>query len=118
MAARKHRATGQRPPGGSRPGAGRKPGSNDVLPRGAVEAVKAVRLRIPDGTPQEAEDIANRALQRVVDVMDGKVHYGARDVLTAAAMVRNEVCGPIEQRVKTHHDVNIRVVDPYAEPKE
>lgn len=87
------------------------------LTPGTVPAIQACRLRVPEGTPEEAAQLADRALQRIVDVMEGTV-LGATDVLKAAALIRTEVCGPVEHRLAVRGDVSIRVVDPYAEKPE
>ena len=88
--------------GGRRPGAGRPQGSRNVLPTGAVKAIKSLGLRIPEtATPEEAA-LANRALDRIVAVMDEQVSAfggGAFAVLTAARAVREEICGPVVKKV-------------------
>lgn len=98
-AKRPHRATGKKPPGGARPGAGRKPGATNALPYGAIKAVRAVNLRVPEGAPPEVAELANRALQRVVDVMEGRVKVDSGGVLKAATLLREEVCGPVAQKL-------------------
>lgn len=97
---RKHVATGA-PKGGSRAGAGRPVGVSEPLERGAVKALKAVRLRVPDNTSPEAAAIADEALERVLDVMRGKVYWqDAGSVLKAATHVRLEVCGNPTQKLE------------------
>jgi hypothetical protein len=97
---KKHVATG-RPHGGYRPGAGRPAGSKNVLPTGAVKAIKALRLRVPDNAPEEAKELADRALSRVADVMNGKVHSSiATPVLKAATHIREEICGPLTKKIE------------------
>jgi hypothetical protein len=100
---RKHVATGRKPPGGSRPGAGRPSGRN-VLPYGAVKAIKALRHRVPEGTPDKLADLADRALERVAEVMEGEIldPMLASAVLRASTRIRDEVCGPPKQVV--HHE--------------
>lgn len=95
---RKHRATGAGR-GGRREGAGRPSGTTNALGMGEVRAVKACRLRVPEtATPEQAE-LADRALQRVIDVMEEQVPYQrATSVLGAAARIREEVCGPVKQK--------------------
>lgn len=96
---RPHRATGRKPPGGARPGAGRPEGTSNALPYGTVQAIKALNLRVPEGASDAAKALANRALERVVDVLEEAVDYrqsGA--VLKAATMVREEICGPMAQK--------------------
>jgi hypothetical protein len=96
---RQHRKTGA-PRGGRREGAGRPEGANNALPSGAVSAIRALRLRVPDAAPLLAAELAGEALERIVDVMRGKVRpERAFPTLTAAKAVREEVCGPI---VKKH----------------
>lgn len=97
-APRKHRATGK-PRGGRRPGAGRPRGSKDVLPRGAVAAIKAAGLRVPaDATPAQ-KDLADRCLERIADVMEERVNpFGAFSVLTAARGLREEICGKVAEK--------------------
>lgn len=102
-----HRATG-RPVGGARPGAGRKLGSKGVLPRGAIKAIKSLRLRVPDDAPEEAKELADRALQRVADVMNCKVGYRqSNSVLKAAVHIREEVCGPVTRKVEVEGKIGL-----------
>ena len=86
--------------GGARPGAGRPKGSKNVLPLGAVAAIKSTRLRVPDGTMPEHAALADRALQRIVDVMEERVFdRQSAAVLSAARVIREEVCGGIPKPV-------------------
>jgi len=55
--------------------------------------------RIPDNAPPELAEIAARALQRIVEVMD-KPERNSRDRLDAAKRVRDEVCGLLAQRTE------------------
>lgn len=85
--------------GGKREGAGRTPGAKDVLPRGAVAAIQAMKHRVPEGTPEALADLADEALNAAVEVMRGDwVVKGASAKLAAAALVREEVCGPIAKK--------------------
>jgi hypothetical protein len=98
---RKHVRTGQKPPGGAREGAGRKEGGNP-LEYGEVRALKSIRHRVPEGTPKELALVADQALGQIVSVMRGEVpsfmgHAAA--VLKASSMVREEVCGPLAQKL-------------------
>lgn len=96
---RPHRATGKKPPGGARPGAGRPEGSGNALPYGTVQAIKALNLRVPEGASDAAKDLANRALERVVDVLEEGVDFRqAGSVLKAATMIREEICGQVAQK--------------------
>lgn len=99
MSARKHRATGNKPPGGKRPGAGRPPGSNNALPYGVVQAVKALNYRVPEDKPDALKAVANRSFERIIDVLEEKVGFKeATGVLKAATMLREEICGAIAQK--------------------
>lgn len=85
--------------GGKRPGAGRPAGSKNVLGFGEVRAIKAARLRVPETATAEAAELADRAQQRIIDVMEGSVHYmEAGNVLKAATRLREEICGPVAQK--------------------
>jgi hypothetical protein len=87
--------------GGARPGAGRPAGTPNVLPKGTVEAIRALRHRVPEGASPEVADAAGFALTRVLDVLSGRVRGAdAGPVLKAAAMTREEFCGPMAQRVE------------------
>ena len=105
--------------GGRREGAGRPPGSRNTLPYGAVQALRAQRLRVPaDATPEEAE-AAGYAFARVMDVLAGKVRSDkAATVLKAAVFVREVICGPITRKVEAKVATSVAVVDPYAVPPE
>jgi hypothetical protein len=91
---RRKRTDGTRPP----PGKGRVVGSKLPLPLGSVASIKGLRYRVPDGTPEPLGEVADEALQAVVDVMRRGVRRGAMAVLGAAKTVREEVCGAITQK--------------------
>ncbi len=87
--------------GGKRPGAGRPAGSRNALGYGEAKAVHACKLRLPKDATPEAEYLAQRALQRIVDVMEGQVSFlEAGAVLKASTRVREEVCGPLAQKLE------------------
>jgi hypothetical protein len=66
---------------------------------GTVQAIKALNLRVPDGASDAAKALANRALERVVDVLEESVDFRqAGSVLKAATILREEVCGPMAQK--------------------
>jgi hypothetical protein len=44
-------------------------------------------------------DVAGEALEQVVKVMQGKYLFAGGTILGAAKMIREEVCGPIAQKV-------------------
>lgn len=97
---RPHRATGKKPPGGHRPGAGRPEGTFNALPPGYVQALKGLKHRVPEGTPEPLADVAGTALDRLVDVMMERVEDPqlAAQVLKASTLIRAEICGPPTQR--------------------
>lgn len=95
---RKHRTTGK-PKGGKRTGAGRPEGSISPLGLGEVKAVKACNWQVPADAPEDLKALADRAVQRIADVMEEKVWgKNAMPVLLAATRVRELVCGPTKQR--------------------
>lgn len=98
---RKHVATGN-PRGGQREGAGRPAGVKNVLPIGSVAAVKSLRLRVPESTPEPLAEVADEAFNAIVGVMRSEAFDPgmASARLRAAAMVREEICGPVKQRVE------------------
>lgn len=95
-------ATKRRGRGGKRPGAGRPAGSKNTLPLGAVSAIRALRHRVPADAPKELADVAGEAFDAVVEVMRGEFRDStvASTRLRAAAMVREEVCGPMAQKLE------------------
>lgn len=97
---RAHRATGQKAPGGRRPGAGRPSGARNALPLGAVSAIRALKLRVPEGAVPAVADLAGEALETVVDVMRGRGGRGASVRLMAAKEVRLETCGPMPTKLE------------------
>lgn len=99
---RPHRATGRKAPGGARPGAGRPEGTSNALPLGYVQALKGLRHRVPEGTPEALADVADTAMDRLVDVMMERVEDAqlASQVLKAATSIRAEICGPPTQRLE------------------
>lgn len=106
--------------GGKREGAGRPAGSKNVLELGAVRAIKAARLRVPETVTPEAADLADRAQQRIIDVMEEQVHFtSAPSVLKAATRIREEICGVLSQRHEvTGRDGGALVVEVVTLPPE
>lgn len=87
--------------GGKRSGAGRKPGSKNTLGYGQVKALLAVGMRVPEGASDQQKAIADRAQERILHVMEGLVNFKlAQPVLKAATHIREEICGPVRQRVE------------------
>jgi hypothetical protein len=102
--ARKYVPNGK-PNGGKRQGAGRPAGSKNTLELGEVRAIKAAGLRIPEHATEEQRNLADRAQQRIIDVMEEGVHYlSATSVLKAATHLREEICGAVKQKVE--HSLN------------
>jgi hypothetical protein len=100
-----HAKTG-RPPGGRRPGAGRPPGARNKLRAGEVAALKSLRWRVPEGTPEPIAALADEALEQIQVVMRKPVP-GSRERLSAARAIREEICGPVKQQVE--HSGGVRV---------
>lgn len=90
--------------GGKRPGAGRPAGSTNALEYGEARAVKALRLRVPEATPEPVAAVADEAFETVVRMMRGEEFDASMAAvkLRAAAMVREEICGPVKQRVEVN----------------
>jgi hypothetical protein len=96
----------QKPKGGRRPGAGRPEGANNALPLGAVAAIKAGNLRVPDSATPAERELAALALVRTVDVMMERVSsFSMHGVLTASRTIREEICGKVAEK----HEVDVRV---------
>lgn len=80
-------------------------GSDNALPLGAVKAIKALGLRVPADAPDAHRELADEALQRIVDVMREDVDgFKAGAVLKAATHLRDEICGPLAQKLKVAGD--------------
>jgi len=95
--------SGTRGHGGKREGAGRPvgTGSPHVLGRGERAAIRAAGLRVPKDAPESHVALADRALDVIVDVMDGQVYWQqAGPRLKAATYVRSEICGPVAQKME------------------
>lgn len=93
--------------GGHRLGAGRPKGAKNALPQGAVAALRALKHRVPEGTPEELADLAGEALETVADVMRGRFRRGGTERLNAARAVREEVCGPVKQKLEHTGSIEI-----------
>jgi hypothetical protein len=88
--------------GGARKGAGRPDGSTNALALGEVRALKSLRHRVPDGAAPELADVAGEAFEAIVQVMRGEIspmNGQAAAILKASSMVREEVCGPVAQKL-------------------
>ena len=79
----------------------RSPRGLSTLESRAVRVCAPRGVRHPKNIPPEYASLADRALQRIVDVMEGDVHSKkARGVLAAAVEVREELCGPKVQKIE------------------
>jgi hypothetical protein len=65
---------------------------------------------VPDGTPGHVAEVADEAFAAMVEVMRGNVKVGARERLSAAAALREEICGPQKQETKHSGGVVLQVV--------
>jgi len=83
-------------------GPGRPQGSTNALPRGAVGALKALRHRVPEGIPEPLAEIADEAFDVVVSCMRGDVSSELTGRLSASKYVREEICGPIAQKLEVN----------------
>lgn len=87
--------------GGKRPGAGRPKGADNALPYGAVQALRSLNHRLPASVSEEAKALSERCTARIVDVLEERVGFQeAGHVLKAATILREEICGPLKQRVE------------------
>jgi hypothetical protein len=86
--------------GGRRAGAGRPSGVREALPRGTVKAVQALRVRVPEGVPDELAEIADEAFNKMVAIVRGSGHRYQGIQLNAARAVREEICGPVATKVE------------------
>ena len=92
LAERKKHGGLRNPPGG------RPRGSKSLLEKGAVRALTALRLRVPEKATPEAAELADETFGHIVSVMRRETAgFGTQDVLRAAAMVREEICGRVPQ---------------------
>lgn len=80
--------------------------TNDPSLRGVIscaeqKALRAMKWRVPKDAPPEAAELAGEALGSIVKVMRQGVHFKhARNVLSAATAVRDDICGPVVRRVE------------------
>ena len=103
--ARKYVSNGK-PNGGKREGSGRPKGSKNVLAQGETAAVKALGLRVPEGARPEHRAIADEAFETIVSVMRGEVYDPQVAAIrrNAAKDLREEICGPIKQKIELSED--------------
>lgn len=92
--------------GGLRPGAGRfaLPEEKKGYPQLShveTRALRGLHYRVAPDTHPVLGDIADSALIRMIDVMNEQVDpVHAGNVLKAASMIRDEICGPIAKKVE------------------
>jgi hypothetical protein len=104
---KKHRATGK-PMGGARPGAGRPEGTPNLLPYGAIPAIKSLNMRQPKDLTEGQRTLLQASEDAIVKVMKGQVHGSvAGPVLKAAVTVREEIIGPIAKKMEVKADVGL-----------
>ena len=101
---------------GKRRGGGKRPRAASKRPTSAAAASRAIGWRVPREAPDDIRAVADEALQTITSVMRGgdAGERGAR--LRAAVRVREEVCGPIVQRIDVAVGGTVYVVDPYTLP--
>lgn len=104
---RAHRATGK-PAGGKREGAGRPEGSRNLLPMGAIAAVRSLNMRAPADLTDGQRDLLEQSEAAIIKVMKGQVHGSvAGPVLKAAVTVREEVIGPIVKKLDVNANLGL-----------
>jgi hypothetical protein len=60
-----------------------------------------LRHRVPPDAPRALAEVADYAFVRIVDVMNEQVDpIHATNVLKAAGMIRDEVCGPVVKKIE------------------
>lgn len=111
------------PKGGARPGAGRPPGvkntprfDREAWPEGSVPVIpparEVYRERLDAAASDEVQRVIERALSRINDVMEQRVHPQMQNgVLKAATTILEELRGPNVQRIQQTVDVNLKLAD-------
>jgi hypothetical protein len=93
--------TGETAPGALPP----TPGAVGSSPAVPPSVTKLARFRVPEDVDPSIGALADRALQRIEDVLEGRVEANmAGHVLRAAGMAREEVCGQVPK------DINVKGV--------
>ena len=64
-----------------------------------LKAFDAVRINVPENTAPEVAALADEAIATVLKVMRGQTGRHSLTQLTAAGVIRDEICGPIKQRL-------------------
>ena len=80
---------------------------------GELGALRGLQARVPTEASEEDRELADAARDTIVSVMLGQVHPAhSHSRLLAAKYVREEICGPIAQKlVHTGPDGNAPVVE-------
>lgn len=65
-----------------------------------------MRLRVPEGVAKPLADLADEAFERMVTVMRGINHRYQGIQLNAATRIREEICGPLTQKVEHKHQLS------------
>ena len=111
------------PPGGARRGAGRPPGTKnterfnrDAWSDGSVPTLpparEVYRERLDKTVSPEVQAVIDRALARINDCMEQRVHpQMVNSVLKAASTILEELRGPNVQRIQQTVDVNLKLAD-------
>ena len=110
------------PRGGARPGAGRPKGSIEkprILVEGAPGALTSLpparevyQKRLDEGATPEVQAVIDRALSRINDVMEQRVHPAmAGSVLKASQQILEELRGPEVQKVEQKIDMTVKLAE-------
>jgi hypothetical protein len=84
---------------------GRMPGNPNVLPYGAVKALRAAKFRVkkdlPPDVQEAAAEVAGYAFERLVQVMGGTINSKkSPSILKAVTAVREEICDPVVKEAR------------------
>jgi len=89
------------------------------IPRGSAEALKTLKggHRIPEDVGGKAREAAERAFDRMIEVMEEKVDCrAAPHVLKAATAIREEVCGPIVRKIQVTTSLEQMLAEAASDP--
>lgn len=65
------------------------------------KALRAMKWRVPKDAPEAAAELAGEALEKIVKVMRQGVHFkNARNVLSSAVALRDDICGPVVRKME------------------
>jgi hypothetical protein len=87
------------------------PFRNRGLTAADYEAIRAAKVRIPEkATPVEVT-LAQRSLERMVEIMEGRVPFRkANAALKATVALREEICGPIQRTVNVQGGLSLEAL--------